>query len=247
VAGLRTYTFTNPQLWSYGNPHGYLFHETAGFSVSLAFSTLNGKGLGVHAIVDRDGTVYATGDLEQRYYHAYEAARFYFGVEHVNAPQEPYDQALTVAQLEASALVAAQIVEFAANQWGSEIPLVKKGCDYTLPGFMDHVDGKLGPIGSPCGWNRNGHTDGLTSTWTWDQYLAAVKDHLTPPPPPPEDDMTPEEHAMLVETRDNTIPLRELAKNLRAKGYPIAEVKAGEPWAHDLAAVLGDLIGPPQP
>lgn len=254
VSGSRKYTFTNDQPWSYGSPHGYIFHETAGASVGGAFTTLEGKGLGVHAIIDRDGTVYATGDLERRFYHAYEAARFYFGVEHVNMPQDGQD--LTTPQLVASAEVTAEIVAFAKAHFGVTVPLVKKGCAYDIPGFMDHRDGKTRPKlpnGDPvppsntCDWNVNGHIDGLTSTWTWDQYLDAVGEIMNPPQPPPggEDDLTPEEHALLVEARDNSLYVPRLADELRKLGHPIPPAKPGEPWASALAKAVAAAIGPP--
>jgi hypothetical protein len=50
--------------------------------------------------------------------------------------------------------------------------------------------------------------------------------------------VTPEEHDLLVQARDNTVFIRRLAEHLRI-GVP---VEPGEPWADALARRLADLL-----
>lgn len=150
--------------WPQEHPIGYVFHYTAGCGSDLS-DVLNTRGISVHFSVDRDGKVYEYVPVSNIAFHAFEASRVYWGVEH-NALPGTCD--LTDEQLAVSASLTAGLVELTEHRWGFEIPLRKTNGPDLIAGFKDHADGTLST------WNDNGHTDHLYR-WTWSQYLAEVR------------------------------------------------------------------------
>lgn len=163
-AGLGTTTY-DPK------PTGIIFHYTAGCGGDIS-GTLKARGISVTFSVDRDGTIYQYIPIAKAGWHAYGASHHYVGIEHTALPGECE---LTDPQLEASAALAAGIVEWVKRTFDYDIPLRKLKapvrCDYP-PGFCDHRDG------DPC-WNQNGHTDHLYS-WSWKKYLNHIEAVLEP-------------------------------------------------------------------
>ncbi len=156
--------------WYDEHPRGILWHYTAGCNNDIA-GTIQAKGFGAQFCVGQDGSIYEYVALGLATWHAYEASHTYWGIEHTAYPGHCE---LTDVQLEASAKLAAALVEFTADNWGFEIPLVKvqPPVGFELPpGFLDHRDG------TTATWNQNTHTDHLYR-WTWDEYLARVSYYL---------------------------------------------------------------------
>lgn len=157
--------------WAKGYPIGVLWHYTVGCNDDIS-DTLRAKNFGTTFCVGRDGSIYQYRPLMSPSYHAFGASRYYMGIEHTAYPGRCE---LTDEQLEASAALAAAIVEWTKKAKGYAIPVKKLpapvDCTYP-PGFLDHRDG------ASC-WNQNGHTDHLYR-WTWDEYLTKVREFLAP-------------------------------------------------------------------
>lgn len=153
--------------WSQGPPRGIMFHlsETSNFEdfaqncekfISSAHFYVSNSQIPTKQLVD----------VENRAWHAYEASHYYFGMVHECIPGQIY---LTPEQLKESARVAALLIRAAKEKWGVSIPIIRAPGPGFSPGFKDCKDG------AGSNWNPNMHTDGLTMTWTWNQYLEEVK------------------------------------------------------------------------
>lgn len=154
-----------------GHPIGILWHFTAGCSDDIS-GTLASKGFGAAFNVGRNGVVYQYAPVGTATWHAFDASRYYVGIEHTAYPQRCD---LTEDQLIASSKLSAAIVEWVESRHGFVIPRTKLSAPISTadfaPGFLDHRDGDRT-------WNRNVHTDHLY-LWSWRRYLEAVEAELT--------------------------------------------------------------------
>jgi len=229
VNGIRVIKVDDPDIkhggpWPNGNPIGYLFHYTAGPGTNLT-GVFEDRGCSANFSVDLDGRIYQYVPLSNYSYHAYEASRVYWGVEHSGLPNK-WD--FTEVELDHSARLTAAIVQYTKDRWGFDIPLVKTKGVELVPGFKDHRDGTAST------WNPNVHGDGLF-IWSWSKYLERVKYYMEEP-------MTDEETEMLRGTfqfqkgiltwMENPDPSREVGPDwpeLIKKGFRFAKAAYTRP------------------
>lgn len=148
-----------------GFPEGVLWHYTAGCNADISGSMVARGYPTACGSVGRGGELIQYLPLEVAGYHAYDASRVYFGLEHTALPGVCE---LTDVELKASADYSAAIVAAVEERHHFTIPLDHiPGCVITAPGFKEHKDG----VG--CAWDPKTHTDNLYR-WGWDRYLAAV-------------------------------------------------------------------------
>jgi len=157
--------------WKEGFPTGILFHYTVGCNDDIA-PTLRSKNFGATFNVGRKGGIFQYRPLLKPSWHAYDASRYYLGIEHTSLGPGPACE-LTDKQLEASAKLSAAIVEWAYKRYEFVIPLVKTDGPALIPGFKDHADGTKDT------WNPNVHVDRLFN-WTWSRYLGRVQQFVFP-------------------------------------------------------------------
>lgn len=146
-----------------------MFHLSNTSSFEEFVRSANNNVASAHFYVSGSGAVIQMVDVENRAWHAYEASHYYFGVVHECIPGEVY---LNNEQLRASAALSGQVLAAAKTKWGVSIPIIRAPGAGFSPGFKDHKDG----LGAE--WNKNMHTDGLTTTWTWAEYLSEVHKNL---------------------------------------------------------------------
>ena len=154
-----------------GYPTGILFHYTVGCNDDIS-PTLRSKNFGATFNVGHRGGIFQYRPLLKPSWHAYDASRYYIGIEHTSlGPGSTCE--LTDPQLEASVRLSAAIVEWVWRKFDFTIPLVHTRGSALVPGFKDHADGTKDT------WNPNVHVDRLFN-WTWSRYLGRVQSLVYP-------------------------------------------------------------------
>jgi N-acetylmuramoyl-L-alanine amidase len=154
-----------------GQPRGIMWHLTAGCGENLRGVWVSKGFCGATLSIDTRGRIYQYLPLAVSGWHAFEASRRYWGIEHTGLPAAC---PATDVQLETSTRVFAALIVYAKRKWDLDIPTKRvRGCTLDPVGIKEHRDGA---VPTHCAWDPNVHVDGLESHthWTWPDYLARV-------------------------------------------------------------------------